>query len=452
MLETGKQLENKPEEDLNLKAGSFFKPPDLEKRLFESEILINKEYSTALFEAGVLNRKDSERIINGLNSLLKRSQFDKDYFINEEFENISNFIEEKLIQLTGEVGKKISIGRSDGDFNSTVLRFWLRNEIIKISKGIRNLQKKFLSLAEKSPDLSFLIFTFDNKKIPILFPHWCLAYFEMFSEDRERLDEIWRRTNIMALGADLGNGSSIELDREKLANRLGFEGITTNSLTSVSDRGFVLDFVNSASLIMLHIQQLNSDLIFYSRENIRFVFFNDHSIKNILFKIKSRGDKIAGFQTQLNTNLKGLRLGYHLDFIEQNKIVFETVDLLTGILETYRFVLGELQLNNQKIKKLFQDDFIFESEIFGYFIQRGFSFEQARSLTPRIITLLEEKNKFEEISLNELKRISPLIEEDIFQSINLEKIINQKDLIGGTSPVRVKEALHEAKNTLQFEE
>lgn len=452
MSEAKTALENNLKSDLEQMAKSFQKTFTVEKRLFKSELAINAAYCDSLFEAGVLTRPECEKIKNGLQTLLKRAEFDRDYFEKHESENISTFIEERLVQLVGKIGKKINIGRSLYDLSSSVLRYWLRDEITKISQGLRSIQKNLISYAKKNGEVIF----FAHKKFqttqPILFGHWCLAVFEMFARDRERLDEVWRRTNTLPLGSNRGNGTSFEIDREELARKLKFEGISSNSLDAVGDRDFILEFVNASNLIMTHILRLVEDFLFYSSEKIRFINFENRTSENLLETIRGRGVGLQGFQTTLNANMKGLPLGFHRDFTEQNEIVFETVDLITNSLKVFDAVLSNIQLNTEKLGKVERTLFVENSEIFDYFVHRNVSFEEAEIFSRKIVDFLKNKNFLSQISIDELREISPVIGKDIFEVFDIKRILKLKNQLGGTSPERVSEALSEAENKLKFEE
>lgn len=452
MTEAQKALSSITENDFETAMKSFQDTFDVDKKLFKSELAVNYAYCDSLFEAGVLTRLESEKIKNGLQTLSKRAEFDKDYFNGNNFNTISEFIEDRLVQLVGTLGRKISIGRSSKDLNLTVLRFWIRNKITKISEQIREVQLKFLTLAENNQDFVFIAKTNSRQNQPILFAQWCLAYFEMFSRDRERLDEVWRRTNILPLGAKVGNGSTFEIDREELARKLNFEGISVNNLDAVNDRDFVIELINSSILVISHFSQLSNDLLAYSQKPEQIIKLANENHEKSLFFIIENGIRLQGFQVTLNSVLLGSSTDIKKDFSKQNEIIFKTIEILSNSLKILEVVLSNLTFNDagnfNDTDKIYTD----ESEIFEYLIHRGLSFEAAENTSKKLKNYLIKKTNRADILIDELKEISDLIEPNIFDVFDVKKVIRGKDQIGGTSPERISDALEEAAKRLRFEE
>ena len=232
-----------------------------DRRLFFADIRINFVYCDALFQAGVVTRLESERIKNGLQAIVKRAEYDKNYFEEPAASNIHSFVETRLIQLIGETGGKLNVGRSRNEQTATALRLWLREEIEEISKRTRDLQAALIDAGERQIEAVLPAYANHQKAQPILWAHWCLAYFEMFARDRERLDEVWRRINVLPLGAGILAGTSFEIDREEIARELGFEGVSANSLDTVADADFAIEMVGAGCLLMIHLSRLAEDLI-----------------------------------------------------------------------------------------------------------------------------------------------------------------------------------------------
>ncbi len=246
----------------------------VEKRLFASEVRISICYCDSLFEAGIFSRLECDRIKNGLQTLIKRADFDKTYFDATDAKNIFQFLDRKISNLVGENGSKLQLGRNITDRFLTALRFWLREEISGISKNICEIQTNFVEIAEQNKEEIFLLKESGKFSKPILFAHWCLANFEICRNDRERLDEVWRRVNTMTLGSNDGTGTSLEFDRDELAAKLGFERITVNSLEAVRNQDFILEFVNSVCLISNHLLASLKEISDY-RESGFFEFESD---------------------------------------------------------------------------------------------------------------------------------------------------------------------------------
>ncbi len=452
MTEAQRALSNITENDFEMAVKSFQDTFDVDKRLFKSELAVNYAYCDSLFKAGVLTRLESEKIKNGLQTLSKRAEFDKDYFNGSNFNTISEFIEDRLVQLVGTVGRKINVGRSSRDLNLTVLRFWLRNKITEISEQIREVQLKFLTLSENNQDFVFIVKTNARQNQAILFSQWCLAYFEIFSRDRERLDEVWRRTNTLPLGAKDGNGSSFEIDREELARKLNFEGISANNLDAVNDRDFIIELINASILIISHFRQLSDDLLLYSQKQEQIIKFTNQTHEKSLFLIIENGVRLQGFQVTLNSVLLWNLTNINKDFSKQNEIIFETIEILSNSLKILDVVVSNLTLNYAGNIRDTDKIYIDESEIFEYLIHRGLSFEAAENTEKKIRNYLINKTNRSDISIDELKEISEIVEPDICDIFDVEKVIRGKDQIGGTSQERITDALEEAGKRLRFEE
>lgn len=434
-----------------------------DQRLFAADIRCSIAYCDALFHAGVLTRLESEKIKNGLITLLKRADFDRNYFDDSDAEDIHSFIESKLIQLIGETGKKLHTGRSRNDQVATAFRYWLRGEIEEISKILRNFQQTIIKTAEKQKYAVLPGYTHLQKAQPILWGHWCLAYFEMFSRDRERLDEVWRRTNILPLGSAALAGTSYEIDREAIAKDLDFEGITSNSLDAVSDRDFAIEFVNSCAFIMLHLSRLSEDLIIYASNEFGFIELSDavstgsslmpqKKNPDALELLRGKSGRIFGHQMALLTTLKGLPLAYNKDLQEDKEAVFDTCDTLKISLKVASIVFENLKINEEITRKSAEKGFLNATELADYLVQKGIPFRSAHDLVGKIVLHAISRNcELLDLSLREFKNFSQDIEEDVFEFLSLEQTLARKNQIGGTSPERVFEALEEAKQSLENE-
>ncbi len=354
-------------ESKNLWGGRFTGAPDktfvefnnsfkFDRRLFFADVNASIAHCDALFHAGILTRLESERIKNGLQTILKRADYNKNYFDEFDSEDVHSFIEARLVQLIGDAGRKIHTGRSRNDQVATAFRLWLRAEIEEIAAVVKLVQKTLIETAEKQKDAVLPGYTHLQRAQPILWAHWCLAYFEMFARDRERLDEVWRRVNVLPLGSAALAGTAYELDREEVARQLGFEGVSANSLDAVSDRDFAVEFVGACSLIMVHLSRLSEDLILYASSEFQFIELSDavstgSSImpqkKNpdALELLRGKAGRVFGHQTALLTTMKGLPMAYNKDMQEDKEAVFDTVDTVKISLQIAAVVLNNLRLN-----------------------------------------------------------------------------------------------------------
>lgn len=423
-----------------------------DRRLFRADISVNLAYCRALFGAGILTRPESEKIKNGLETMLKRSEFDGNYFDDCRSSDIHSFIDDRLVRLIGDTGRKLQTGKCRTDQTATTLRIWLRTEIEElIGRSVPDLQKALIRSAESSEEIVFPGHSDLKFAQPIIWAHWCLAFFEMFSRDTDRLDEVWRRVNILTLGSGEGAGIGFEIDREDLARNLGFEGISLNSLDGISDRDFAVEFLNAASLVMVHLSRLAEDLTVYSGDKFGFVLFNrsgeDSSVelRGALGRLRTKPGRVFGHQTALLATLKGMPTGSNRDLREDQEALFDTVDTLRSCLDAARTIVSEITLcgaaNDRAVRNYFDP-----GELTDYLINRGLPFAAATMAAKELVNFLRVEDKsFENLSIDELRRFSVEFEEDVFSEMKVRKIVASKNQIGGTAPERVSEALESAR-------
>jgi argininosuccinate lyase len=463
MTETKKLWGGRFTESANATFAQFNNSFNFDKRLFEADIRGCVAHCEGLFQAGILTRSESERIKTGLWTILKRADFDKKYFEDTDAEDVHSFIESRLIQLIGDTGRKLHTGRSRNDQVATAFRLWLREEISGISKIVRELQIALVEAAEKQKDAVLPGYTHLQRAQPILWGHWCLAYFEMFCRDRERLDEVWRRVNVLPLGSAALAGTAYEIDRESVAKELGFEGVTANSLDAVSDRDFAIEFVGACSLIMVHLSRFAEDLILYASSEFQFIELSDavstgsslmpqKKNPDALELIRGKAGRIFGHQTALLSMMKGLPMAYNKDMQEDKEAVFDTVDTVKISLQVASIVMKNLTLREEKTRLAATKGYLNATELADYLVNKGVPFRTAHDAVGKIVLYAISINKeLDDLSLTEFQKISKNIENDVFEALSLEKTLLSKGQIGGTSPERVFEALGEAKNSLEME-
>lgn len=435
-----------------------------DRRLFSADVRASMAYCDGLFHAGVLTRMEAERIKNGLSTILKRADYSKNYFDEIAAEDVHSFIETQLVQLVGEVGKKLHTGRSRNDQVSTAFRLWLREKITEISKIARDAQQSLINLAGNNQDAILPGYTHLQRAQPILWAHWCLAYYEMLARDRERLDEVWRRVNVLPLGSAALAGTSFELDREAVAKDLGFEGVTANSLDAVSDRDFAIEFVGACAIIMVHLSRLAEDLILYASTEFNFIELSDavstgsslmpqKKNPDALELVRGKAGRIFGHQTSLLSMMKGLPLAYNKDMQEDKEAVFDTVDTVSMCLQVTKIVLENVRVNREKMRSAATKGYLNATELADYLVQRNIPFRTAHDTVGKTVLYAISKNKeLNELSLEELQKFSEHIESDIYEALSLEQTLASKNQIGGTAPERVFEALEHAKESLAREE
>jgi argininosuccinate lyase len=254
---------------------SFNRSFDFDRRLFTADIRASIAHCNGLLGAGVLTSAEARIIHNALNVILEQGTADPEYFDEWPPEDIHSFVEAHLVEITGDAGRKLHTGRSRNDQVATDLRLWLRDSIDQADKQLRSAQEGLLDLAESHRDAIIPGYTHLQRAQPVLFAHWCLAYFEMFARDRERMTDARRRVNVLPLGSGALAGTSYPINRDAVARELEFESVSRNSLDAVSDRDFCVEYLSACSLIMIHLSRLAEDIILYSTTEFGFIELSD---------------------------------------------------------------------------------------------------------------------------------------------------------------------------------
>ena len=427
-----------------------------DRRLFAADVRASIAHANGIAKAGVLNADETAAIVGGLNTLLIEASQGSSYF-DSDAEDVHSFIESKLIGLIGDTGRKLHTGRSRNDQVATAFRLWLRDEIDASSILVGNLQSSLISLAERHHEAVLPGYTHLQRAQPVLWVHWCLAYFEMLKRDRERLADARKRVNILPLGSAALAGTSFPVDREAMATELGFEGVTANSLDAVSDRDFAVEFISACSLIMVHLSRLAEDLIIYCSTEFGFVTLGDSvssgsslmpQKKNpdALELLRGKSGRVFGHNMALLATLKGLPLAYNKDMQEDKEAVFDTVDTVGVSLRVAAIVLDNVTVNEEKARSAATKGYLNATELADYLVKKGVPFRTAHDTAGRaVLYAIDEGMELHELRLDQLQEFSPVIETDVADALSLESTLAAKNAIGGTSPLRVAEALATAK-------
>ncbi len=431
-----------------------------DRRLFEADARVNAAHCDALFNAGVLTRAEAERIKNGLQAIVKRAGYDANYFSETDAADVHEFAEKRLVQLVGEAAYKLHAGRSRADRAATVLRLWLGEEIEKITSLARALQSALLDAAEKNGETILPFYAALQTASPMLWAHWCLAHFERFARDRERLDEVWRRVNVLPLGSGNAAGTNFEIDREETARALGFEGISLNSLDAVTDADYAIEFAGACAVAATHLARLADDLILFSSDELRFVDFGgepiaDFSTRTIgaLEIIKTGAASVFGNQATLNAIAGNSTAFSGAGFGEIERAIFDTADTLEICLRQARTVLEIIRTKESEIEKAKVKNYALALELADYLLHKNVPYREARETVERILEFAAADGKrIDEIALDRMRRFSTQIEADVFHALGLEQTLAAKSQIGGTAPERVGEALAAARASLEWEE
>jgi argininosuccinate lyase len=430
-----------------------------DRRLFEADIQASIAHCNALRGAGVLSPEESEEIVAGLQSILDEATSRADYF-DQLSEDVHSFAEARLVKMIGEPGRKLHTGRSRNDQVATDLRLWLRDAIDQLSARAKQAQEAILDLAEKERETILPGYTHLQRAQPILFAHWCLAYFEMWSRDRERLAEVRKRVNVLPLGSAAIAGTSFAIDREAVGRELGFDGVSRNSIDAVSDRDFCVEFAGACSLIMVHLSRLAEEIILYATAEFGFFELSDAVAtgsslmpqkKNLdsMELVRGKAGRVFGDLTALLTTMKGLPLAYNKDMQEDKEAVFDAFDTTAASLEVSTLVLQNLSLNQIRMHAAASKGMLNATELADYLVRKGVAFREAHEIVGKsVLKAIEKRIELSELSLEDLQSFSPKIENDVFECLTLEETLRTKSQVGGTAPERVAEALATARRLL----
>lgn len=431
-----------------------------DRRLFEVDVQGSIAHCNGLVAAGVLTAAEAETIKRGLQLVLQAAQENKSYLSELAVEDIHSFVEARLVQLVGDVGRKLHAGRSRNDQVATDLRLWLRATVDDVIKRIREAQSALLDFAEANPGVVLPGYTHLQRAQPVLLAHWCLAHFEMLARDRERLIELRKRINILPLGSAALAGTSYPIDREAVARELGFEGISGNSLDAVSDRDFCVEFVSACSLIMVHLSRLAEDIILYSSSEFGFFELSDavatgsslmpqKKNPDSMELVRGKSGRVFGHLMSLLTMLKGLPLAYNKDMQEDKEAVFDTGETVNDCLEVTATVLKNISVDETKAWSAATHGYLNATELADYLVRRGLPFREAHELVGQIVLkAIDQHVELHELSLADLQSFSDLIEDDVFAALSLEQTLASKSAPGGTAPARVGEALSRARTRI----
>lgn len=432
-----------------------------DKRLFFADVRGSIAHAGGLLKAGILSGDEHDSIVRGLSELQKEAMEDAGFIDGVTSEDVHSFIEEKLVALIGDAGKKLHTGRSRNDQVATAFRLWLREEIVSISADVGAFQAALIKSAESHIDTVIPGYTHLQRAQPVLWTHWCLAYFEMTKRDRERLGEVYKRTNILPLGSAALAGTSFNIDRELVAKELGFEGVSANSLDAVSDRDFAIEFLGACSLIMAHLSRFAEDLILYASSEFRFVELSDKvstgsslmpQKKNpdSLELIRGKAGRIFGHQMALLTTIKGLPTAYNKDLQEDKEAVFDAVDNVRMCLRVASIVMGNIKVNNDVAMSAATHGYLNATELADYLVRKNVPFRIAHEAVGKaVVYAISRGVELNELSLDEMREFVAEIEADVFDALSLCQTLASKNQIGGTSPKRVVEALQEAKSYIK---
>jgi argininosuccinate lyase len=429
-------------------------------RLYPYDIAGSIAHATMLGKTGIITKKESDRIVRGLGEILKEITSGSFKF-SKELEDIHMNIEDRLIRKIGPVGGKLHTARSRNDQVALDLRMYLRDEIAQIHELLGTIQKTIVAIADRYCDVVLPGYTHLQRAQPVLFGHYLLAYFEMFDRDRGRLEDCFRRTNVMPLGAGALAGTVLPIDRGFVAKQLGFASVAENSIDAVSDRDFAIEFTAACAQIMMHLSRLSEELVLWSSSEFGFItiadaFTTGSSImpqkKNPDVAELARGKtgRVYGSLTALLTIMKGLPLAYNRDMQEDKEPVFNAADTVTRSLSVFTEMLKGITLHKDAMRRAAEDGFITATDLADYLVRKGMPFRRAHEVVGKaVLRALELECGLVNMPVGEYKKLSPLIGEDVYDALSVEASVGRRTSYGGTAPSNLKKRLRTLKKKMR---
>ena len=440
--------------NLSQKIGSSI---DVDKRLYKEDINGSIAHVEMLFKQKIISFRTKNKIIYGLNKIEKEIS-SKKFEFNEKYEDIHINIEKRLFQIIGEEAGYVHTARSRNDQVITDFKIWIKSANQKISVMLNNVIKNSINLAEKNVDTVMPGFTHLKNAQAVSFAHYLMAYVEMFKRDKDRFKNNLDSLNENPLGVAALTGTSFNIDRNYTTKKLGFEKPTNNSIDTVADRDFVLDFLYSVSVCSLHLSRISEELIIWNSDGFNLINLSDKIVtgssimpqkKNpdLLEYLRGKSGITFGNLFSMFTILKGLPLSYFKDLQDDKEIIFKSYDVLFQSLKVFNEILKNVSPNKKRMLELAYSGYITATDLADYLVKNNsMSFRKAYQKTALLVNLAEKKKKkLNELSMKDLKKVEPTLTKDVLKVFDLKNSVNSKKSYGGTSFDNIKKMIRKYK-------
>ena len=431
-----------------------------DKRLFHEDVTGSIVHATMLAKQGILTEEERKSIVEGLTGILEDVD-DGTLAIDETQEDIHSFVEATLIDRIGDAGKKLHTGRSRNDQVALDMRLYTRARVAEIDGLLKKLLEAILDTMENNLDTYMPGFTHLQKAQPITLAHHYGAYFEMFKRDRQRLSDIYKRMNYCPLGAGALAGTTYPLDREYTARLLHFEGPTLNSIDSVADRDYLIEFLSALSTIMMHLSRFSEEIIIWNSNEYQFVELDDaYSTGSSIMPQKKNPDiaelvrgktgRVYGALMALLTTMKGLPLAYNKDMQEDKEMAFDAMDTAADCITLFTGMIQTMKFRKDRMAKSAMNGFTNATDAADYLVGKGVPFRDAHSIIGRLVLYCIEKDtSIDALSLEELRSISDKFDEDIYDAISLKTCVEKRLTIGAPGEKMMKQVIEKNKEYLK---
>jgi argininosuccinate lyase len=432
-----------------------------DRRLLRYELAASGAHARALKAVGILSSAELIQILQGLEDVGKRAQESAEFLKDAEAEDVHHFVEKRLAAAIGDTGYKLHSGRSRNEQIAADLRLYARAAIDELRQQLTELCSIFADRAEASGQAAMPSYTHLQKAEPVLVAHWLMAYVEMFLRDAARLADCRQRLNLCPLGSGAVAGATLPLDRESIAKALDFDAPTANSIDATSDRDFALEFVNSLSILAVHLSRWAEEMILFSSQEYGFMTLPEaystgssampqKKNPDLLELIRGKSGRIMGHATSLLVTMKGLPLAYNKDMQETQEPLFDAAGTMIGLLPLVAGWMKEMTLEFDRMERAAQVGFMNAWAAATYLTQRGVPSRMAHECIGKAVQVcLDKKCELQNLKLDELQAIHPAFEKDFYPALSLTSVLAIHDVPGGTAPNRVRQAIASARKKIE---
>ena len=433
-----------------------------DKRLYRQDIERSMAHVKMLAKQQILTEQERDQILEGLAGILKDVE-DGTLLITKEYEDIHSFVEANLIDRIGDAGKKLHTGRSRNDQVALDMKLYVREEVQKTDALLKDLLTVILHIMEDNLDTIMPGFTHLQKAQPITLTHHMGAYYEMFRRDRSRLSDIYKRMNVCPLGSGALAGTTYPLDREYTASILGFSGATLNSMDSVSDRDYVIEYLSALSTIMMHLSRFSEEIIIWNSNEYQFVEIDDaYSTGSSIMPQKKNPDiaelvrgktgRVYGALMSMLTTMKGIPLAYNKDMQEDKEMAFDAMDTVNSCLPLFTGMLATMKFRKNVMERSARRGFTNATDAADYLVNHGVPFRDAHGIIGQLVlTCIEKECALDDLPLSEYKAVSPVFEEDIYDAISMKTCVEKRLTKGAPGKGAMLEAIQVYKQELETE-
>lgn len=435
---------------------------DFDKRLLKEELAASSAHARSLKDAGVLSGAELTAILSGLEKISCEAAADPLFLDDPDAEDVHHFVEKQLVALIGDTGYKLHSGRSRNEQIATDLRLFARAAIDQLRSDLADLVSVFLDRGEKAGNSAMPAYTHLQRAEPTLVSHWLLAYAEMFLRDSDRLSDCRKRLNVCPLGSGAVAGATLALDRRAVALDLGFDAPTANSIDATSDRDFALELVNVLSLLSLHLSRWAEEMILFATQEFGFVHLPEpystgssampqKKNPDLLELVRGQSARVIGDATALMVAVKGLPLAYNKDLQETQEPLFHATDIALSVLPLVTGWMTSVEFNFDRMQQAADSGFMNAWAAATYLVQRGVPFRLAHEQIGRAVQICLDKGcELQDLSLADLQQVNPAIVQDFYAALRLESVLAIHDVLGGTAPARVRQAIAEARAKIEL--